>query len=94
MRNKSTTFGTFSVPENVDEGKLRRDLAKDGFQVVQTNFHHDPITNKRTGKGFVQVRARNDRALNGAAEKIEAAGVKLGKNVTVVEENRTQRLRG
>lgn len=87
-------MGTMRVPENVEAGQLKRELAKEGYQVVQAEFHHNPITNERTGRGFVHVRAPNDQVLNQATQSIKERGVKLDKAVSPYEENRTQRWRG
>lgn len=78
----------------MDEGELRREMAKEGLQVVQAQFHHNPITNERTGQGFVHVRTKNDRALNLANNSIKKKGVRASKDVAPFEENRTQRWRG
>lgn len=94
LRDKATTMGTIKVPENVEPGMLKRELAKKGYQVVQAQFHHNPITNERTGKGFVHVRAPNDRVLNEATSCIKNKGVKVAKEAKPFEENRTQRWRG
>lgn len=94
MRNKGTTLGTVRVPEDIDAKQLKRSLAKDGYQVVQAEFHHDPITNKRTGEGFVHVRAGNNKKLNEATDLLKMTGIKLDKQVKPREEKRTRRWRG
>jgi hypothetical protein len=65
------------VPENVDEGDLRRDLANKGYHVVRTHFEHDTIKNTRTGRGFVQVRAANPRCQEHIEKEIKQHGVQV-----------------
>lgn len=68
-----------NVPEHVDEGDLRRDLANKGYHVVRTHFEHDTIKNTRTGRGFVQVRASNPRYGENLVKEIADYGLKLSK---------------
>lgn len=77
--DKSRTLLTMSVPEHVDEGDLRRDLACKGYHVVRTHFEHDTIKNTRTGRGFVQVRAANPRYQEGLEAEIKQHGLKTSK---------------
>ena len=77
MEDRSKTFRTYKVPETVESTELNKNLAKSGFQVVESNFHHNPITNKRTGDGFIQIRARNDHKGQNLEKEIKASGIKM-----------------
>lgn len=56
---------------------MKRSMARDGFQVVQSDFHHNPITNKRTGDGFVQIRTQNDRKFEVGQNSLGRMGLGL-----------------
>jgi hypothetical protein len=80
LHDKSETMMTVNVPEGIDQSAMRRELALKGYHVVKTHFEHKLITNERTGRGFIQVRAANQRYINEIKDEIEKIGVKLSKN--------------
>lgn len=68
---------TVKVPDNLEPNLLKRELAKKGIQVVKSQFQHNTITNERTGKGFVQVRAPNPRYHEEIKREIHDIGVRV-----------------
>lgn len=76
LHEKAQTMLTVKVPENVDSGVMKRELAKKGFHVVKSHFEHNTITNERTGKGFLQVRAPNNRYHQELQHEIKSIGLK------------------
>lgn len=69
------------VPNQVDPEVLKRELAKKGHHVVKSYFEHNTITNERTGKGFIQVRAPNPRYHEDLRNEINDIGLKVKKQV-------------
>lgn len=70
---------TVGVPEGVDAAAMKRELALKGYHVVKAYFEHKPITNERTGRGFIQVRSANPRYQIELQKEIEKIGLRLSK---------------
>lgn len=84
LHDKSNTVATVRVPENVEPDLLKRELANKGYQVVKSYFHHDTITNERTGKGFVQVRAPNPRYHEEIQKEIKDVSIRVANKKNVI----------
>lgn len=76
LHDKSQTLVTHEIPAGIEPAVLKRELAKKGFHVVKSHFDHNTITNERTGKGFVQVRAANPRYHEELKQEIAEIGLK------------------
>ncbi len=70
---------TLKVPEGLEPEILKRELAKQGHHVVKSHFEHNTITNERTGRGYVQVRAANPRYHEDLQNIIDDIGLKVHK---------------
>lgn len=77
LHDKSSTMLTLEVPEGLEPSELKRELAKKGHHVVKTYFEHNTITNERTGRGFVQVRAPNPRYHEQINKEIRDVGLEF-----------------
>jgi 2'-5' RNA ligase len=71
---------TVQVPNNVEPDVIKRELAKRGYQVVKSYVPHNTITNERSGRGVLQIRAPNDRYHEEAKNEIENIGLKIESN--------------
>ena len=80
LHDKSQTMVTVGIPEGVEAAAMKRELAYLGFHVVKTKFDHNPITNERSGKGTIQVRAANPRYHEELKKEIEKIGLKMTKS--------------
>ena len=74
----TVTLEATNVGGRVDSGVLERGLADQGLNIMASNFKHNPITNKRDGKGVLHVRVKNEQEL----QRIENACETNGMNVT------------
>lgn len=70
---------TIKVPNHLEPQDIKRELAKKGYQVVKSHIPHNTITNERTGQGYMQVRAPNNRYHEDARKEIEHIGLKIEK---------------
>lgn len=70
------------MPDSLDAGQLKRELAIKGYHVVKSYFEYDPITNVRNGAGFVQVRAGNPRYIEDLRREIDSVGLQLARKQT------------
>lgn len=57
---RTTILRTMEVPTDLDSNTLKRELAKEGFQVIRSHFESRPFTNKLTGKGFIEIKTTQD----------------------------------
>jgi hypothetical protein len=80
--NKYETPGDFTVTlevnnvgKKVEEDVLRRELASNGLNWMESQFYHNPVTNQRNGKGVVHVRVKNDAELAGVNKAINDSGM-------------------
>lgn len=67
------------VPDNLEAGYFKRELALKGYHVVKCDFASNTVTGERTGDGFIQIRSANPRYQEEFKREIEDFGVKLGK---------------
>lgn len=79
LSDKSQTLLTIQVPDNLDPAAMKRELALKGYQVVKAYFEHNTITNERTGRGFIQLRAANPRYMEELKKEVDAFGLNLSK---------------
>lgn len=70
---------TLRVPDGLEPDMLKRELAKKGHHVVKSFFEHNTITNERTGRGYLQVRAGNPRYHEEVQREIDEIGLKVHK---------------
>jgi hypothetical protein len=80
--NKYETPGDFTVTlevnnvnKKVEEEVLRRELASNGLNWMESQFYHNPVTNERNGKGVVHVRVKNEAELAGVNKAICDSGM-------------------
>lgn len=73
----TVTLEANDVGKKVDASVLQRDLAKRGLNMMGSSFSHNPITNERTGKGIIHVRAKDA----GELQKIEKVCTETGMKV-------------
>ena len=72
---------TTKVPKDIDTAEMIREVARQGHQIVDFGIQLNPINNKPTGKGFVQIRGKDKETRKAAKAQVEAFGVKLTKKV-------------
>lgn len=80
MHDKSQTMLTVAVPDGVDASQMKRELAYKGYHVVKAYFEHNPVTNERSGRGFIQLRAANPRYHEELKKEIEKVGLKMSRS--------------
>lgn len=63
--------------DTINTNNLQRLLAKEGHHLVRAQYNHDVITNERTGKGTLHVRADDKQELNRIKNKIREQGLQV-----------------
>ena len=71
----TVTLEVNKVGKKVEEDVLKRELANNGLNWMESQFYHNPVTNQRNGKGVVHVRVKDEAELGKVNKAINDSGM-------------------